>query len=138
MNREITDRILDKIESYDRIMLFRHIRPDGDCVGASKGMKAVLQATYPQKQVYLIDAGHADYLDFLGPEDPEVPDEVYSEALGIVVDTGSMDRISNEKFRLCRELIKIDHHIDREPYGELSWVEEEKSSACGVSTSRSG
>lgn len=122
--------ILQKIKDNDRIMIFRHVRNDGDCVGASKGLKEIIRASYPEKEVYLIDSDHAAYLDFLGPEDEEVADEIYESALGIVVDTASADRISNKKFTLCRELIKIDHHIPVESYGSLQWVEEHRSSCC--------
>ena len=38
MNREVKEQILQKIKAYDRIFLFRHIRPDGDCMGATKGL----------------------------------------------------------------------------------------------------
>ena len=130
MNKEIMQVILNKIIEYDRIMLFRHIRNDGDCVGATKGLKAILKASFPEKEIYLIDSDTAAYLDFLGPEDEEVADEVYQSALGIVLDTASEARISNKKYTLCKELIKIDHHIPLEPYGDYQWVEEERSSCC--------
>lgn len=130
MNREMMEKILNKIKEYDRIMIFRHVRNDGDCVGASKGLKAIIQLTWPEKEVYLIDEDTAAYLEFLGPEDKEVPDEMYKTALGIVVDTASEARISNKKYQLCRELIKIDHHIPLETYGDYAWVEEERSSCC--------
>ncbi len=130
MNYEIKKAILDKLQEYDRIMIFRHIRNDGDCVGSTKGLKRIIQLTWPEKNVHLIDADTAAYLEFLGPEDPEVPDELYAEALGIVIDTASENRISNKKYQLCKELIKIDHHIPLENYGDLYWVEEERSSAC--------
>ena len=39
---QLMQQIVNKIEEYDRIFLFRHIRIDGDCVGATKGFKAVL------------------------------------------------------------------------------------------------
>jgi len=129
-NIEIMKVILEKIREYDRIMLFRHVRNDGDCVGATKGLKAIIQLTWPEKDVYLIDEDTAQYLDFLGPEDSPVPDELYADALGIVLDTASEARISNEKYKLCKELIKIDHHIPLENYGDYVWVEEERSSAC--------
>ena len=48
MASEIQQAILKKIEEYDTIMLFRHIRMDGDCVGATKGLKRILQLTYPE------------------------------------------------------------------------------------------
>ena len=130
MNREVKQQILNKIKEYDRIMLFRHVRNDGDCVGATKGMKRILQLTFPEKEIYLIDMDLAKYLEFMGPEDEDVPDEMYAEALGIVIDTASEARISNKKYTLCKELIKIDHHIPLENYGDLMWVEEERSSAC--------
>ena len=49
MNREIMEQILNKIREYDRIMIFRHVRNDGDCVGATKGLKAILQLSFPEK-----------------------------------------------------------------------------------------
>ena len=130
MNFEIKQTILNKIKEYDTIFLFRHVRNDGDCVGATKGMKSLITATWPEKQVYIIDADTAQYLEFMGPEDPEMPDGVYAQALGIVLDTASEARISNKKYKLCRELIKIDHHIPLEQYGDFQWVEEERSSCC--------
>ena len=129
-NIEIMTAILQKIKEYDRIMLFRHVRNDGDCVGATKGLKAIIRQTWPEKEVYLIDEDTAKYLAFMGPEDEPVADELYAEALGIVLDTASEARISNKKYTLCKELIKIDHHIPLEHYGDLEWVEEERSSAC--------
>ncbi len=129
-NLEIMTTILKKIKEYDRIMLFRHIRNDGDCVGATKGLKRIIQLTWPEKEVYLIDEDTAQYLEFLGPEDAPVADELYADALGIVLDTASENRISNKKHALCKELVKIDHHIPLENYGNYIWVDEKISSAC--------
>lgn len=129
-NIETMRTILEKIKSYQRIMIFRHIRPDGDCMGASKGLKEILKTTYSEKEIILTDDAHSDYLAFLGPDDEPVPDETYASALGIVVDVGGVHRISNQKYALCKELIKIDHHIELEPYGGINWVEDQRSSAC--------
>lgn len=129
MNHEIMKAILEKIKAYDRIMLFRHIRIDGDCVGSTKGLKAIIQATWPQKEVLIVDDETSDFLAFLGTDDGPVADEVYTDALGIVLDTATTDRISNQKYKLCKELIKIDHHIPVDNYGDLIWVEENVTSA---------
>ena len=130
MNREIKQTIFNKIEEYNRIMLFRHVRNDGDCVGATKGLKEIIKSTWPEKEVLLIDTDTAKYLEFMGPEDEPVADEMYADALGIVLDTASEARISNKKYKLCKELVKIDHHIPLENYGDYIWVEEERSSCC--------
>ena len=126
----IHQMILQKLQAYDKILLFRHKRIDGDCVGATKGLKGILKATWPEKDVRIIDDEHSDYLAFMGPDDSPVDDSFYADALAVVIDVADTQRISNQKFALCREIVKIDHHIDRTPYGDVSWVEEERSSAC--------
>ena len=127
---EIAEKILAKIEEYDRIILFRHFRPDGDATGSTLGLQAILKATYPEKEIYLQNSDFANYVAFLGKEDEPIADELYADALGIVLDTATTARISNKKVSLCRELIKIDHHIPVESYGVIEWVEELRSSAC--------
>lgn len=129
-NFEIKRRILDKIKQYDRIIVTRHFRPDGDAIGSSKGLARMLKLSFPQKEVYVINEDSSEYLAFLGGEDAPIADEKYSDALVIVCDTATTDRISNKKFSLAKEIVKIDHHIDVKPYGDLSWVEEERSSLC--------
>lgn len=128
--KEIMQTILNKIKEYDKILLFRHFRPDGDAIGSTKGLAGILKLTYPEKKIYLQNADFSDYLAFLGDEDPILPDEEYKDALGIVLDTGTRERISNQKFSLCKELIKIDHHIPVQSYANYEWVEEERSSLC--------
>ena len=130
MNLEIMEKILQKIKEYNRILIFRHFRPDGDAVGSTKGLQEILRLTYPEKEIYLANNDFAQYLEFMGPEDEPIPLEWYADALGIVLDTGTTARISNQNFNLCKEIIKIDHHIDNNPYGDYSWVEEHRSAAC--------
>ena len=130
MNKEQMRAVLDKIKEYDRIVIFRHKRPDGDAVGSTMGLREILRLTYPEKEICLLNADYSDFVAFLGDEDEPRPDEFYASALGIVIDTATKERISNPKYALCREIAKIDHHIDIAPYGEPAWVEEERSSAC--------
>lgn len=129
-NFEIKKKILDKIKQYDRIVITRHFRPDGDAIGSTKGLAKILKLSFPQKEVYVLNEDNSQYLAFLGGEDAPIDDEKYADALVIVCDTATTDRISNKKYDLGKELIKIDHHIDVKPYGDLSWVEEERSSLC--------
>ena len=130
MNTETLQKILQKIKEYDRIIITRHFRPDGDAVGSTKGLAAILRLSFPEKEILLINEDQSEYLSFLGGESEPVGDEKYADALGIVLDTGTIDRVSNKKITLCKELIKIDHHIDNNPYGDIFWVEEHRSSVC--------
>ena len=129
MNEEIKLKILQTIERYQTIVVSRHIRPDGDAVGSTMGLVKIRRDTYPEKRVYLADEDFSDYLAFCGPED-EVAEEVYQDALLIVIDTGTRKRISNSRYALAKEIIKIDHHIEADPYGDINWVEDFRSSAC--------
>ena len=134
MNKELARAVLDKIKEYQKIIIFRHFRPDGDAVGSTKGLKRILELSFPEKEIVHQNCDFSDYMAFLGGEDELKDDEYYKDALGIVVDTATAARISNQKFSLCREIVKIDHHIPVEDYGAINWVEEERSSACELVT----
>ncbi len=129
MDKNVMNQVFEKIKEYNRIIIFRHIRPDGDAVGSTKGLREILKLTYPEKEIYLLNNDFSDYLSFLGEEDEEIDDSLYADALGIVLDTANEDRVSNPKFKLCKEIIKFDHHIPRENYGDINLVDEERSSA---------
>ena len=122
--------IFEKIKAYDRIVIFRHKRPDGDAVGSTLGLRGILKLSFPQKEIIVNNCDYSDYVGFLGGEDPSMPDEFYAEALGIIIDTATSDRVSNPRYALCKEICKIDHHIPKESYGDYEWVEEHRSSSC--------
>ena len=122
--------IFEKIKEYDRIVIFRHKRPDGDAVGSTLGLRGILKLSFPTKEIIVNNCDYSDYVGFLGGEDPAMPDEFYAEALGIIIDTATSDRVSNPRYALCKEICKIDHHIPKESYGNYEWVEEHRSSSC--------
>ena len=134
MNINAAREVLNTIKEFDRIIIFRHFRPDGDAVGSTKGLKRILQISFPEKEIVLQNCDFADYVSFLGGEDELREDDFYADALGIVLDTATAARISNQKFSLCKKLIKIDHHIPLESYADINWVEEERSSCCELIT----
>ena len=49
MNTAIKRELLEKIKQYDKIIISRHLRPDGDAVGSTLGLKGMLKLTYPEK-----------------------------------------------------------------------------------------
>lgn len=129
-NFAIKKAILDKIKAYDRIVISRHIRPDGDAVGSTLGLQKILKLTFPQKEILVINEDYTDYVAFLGEEDSQIEDAEYADALLIVLDTSNVERMSNSKYQLAKEIIKIDHHVDIAPFGDIFWVEEDRSSVC--------
>ena len=67
--REKLTPILNKIKEYNKIILFRHYRPDGDAIGSTKGLQALLRATYPEKEIVLQNKDFSNHLSFLGKEE---------------------------------------------------------------------
>lgn len=134
MNITIARKVLDTIKEYNKIIIFRHFRPDGDAVGSTKGLQRILQLSFPEKEIVLQNCDFSNYLSFLGDEENLYNDDFYNDALGIVIDTATAKRISNQKFSLCKKIIKIDHHIDVEAYGDINWVEDERCSSCELIT----
>ena len=129
-NLEAKKTILEKIKEYQRIIIARHKRPDGDAIGSSHGLAHILRLTFPEKEIIVSNNDRSEYLEFLNTEETD-PDSVdYSDALGIVVDTAGLDRCANPNITKVRELIKIDHHINIMHYGDISWIEDNSSSVC--------
>ncbi|WP_232718742.1 DHH family phosphoesterase [Bacillus sp. FJAT-45037] len=118
--------ILDEIEQAKTIIIHRHERPDPDALGSQLGLKRLLVGTFPEKSVYAVGEEEPS-LQFLGKMDV-VEDETYQDALVIVCDTANTDRISDKRYNLGSKLIKVDHHPNEEPYGDMVWVDTTASS----------
>ncbi len=117
------ERILNKIKAYSTIIIHGHKRPDGDCYGAQFGLKDIIKTSFPEKNVFVVGERSA-FVDFVGQMDT-ITDDIYQGALSIVVDTAVKDRISDQRYVLGKEIIKIDHHIPVDDYGDLRWVDTE-------------
>ncbi|MFS8651204.1 MAG: bifunctional oligoribonuclease/PAP phosphatase NrnA, partial [Caldibacillus sp.] len=52
----------------------------------------------------------------------------YQGALVIVCDTANQERICDQRYHLGDFLIKIDHHPNDDPYGDIQWVDTAASS----------
>lgn len=127
MSQEIFDQILNEIKHYKTIIVHRHKRPDPDALGSQGGLVEILKASFPDKQI-LKAGGPVEGLQFLSEMDP-VTAEDYKNALVIVTDTANSPRISGNDYTLGEKLIKIDHHPNDEPYGDIVFVNT-KASSC--------
>ena len=115
------DLVYQKIKDYQTIIIFGYKRPDGDCYGSQNGLKDIIKSTFPMKSVFVVGE-KVDNLSFIGQMD-QIEDDIFPQALAIVVDTATRDRISDSRYKLCKEIIKIDHHIILDNYGDVNVVE---------------
>jgi phosphoesterase RecJ-like protein len=120
--------IFNKIKDYNKIIIFPHARPDGDCIGTSFGLKNIIETSWPDKTV-IVAGETSDFTSFLGrPE--TLKDEDFKGALAISVDTANEERIAEQRYKLCDELIKIDHHIPVNSFGDLEYVDTSRPAAA--------
>ncbi|WP_213336287.1 DHH family phosphoesterase [Enterococcus casseliflavus] len=124
---KVQEEILATIKAFDRIIIHRHQRPDPDALGSQVGLAEILRASFPKKEIYQV-GGPVEGLDYLALMQT-IPDDFYKGALVIVTDTANAPRVSDQRYDQGAKLIKIDHHPNDEPYGELVWVNT-KASSC--------
>lgn len=116
----VQEQIIAKIEEYDTIVIHRHQRPDPDAFGSQAGLAAIIRNSFPKKNVYIVGKS-VPGLSWL-TEMQTVDDKVYENALVIVTDTANAPRVDDSRYTFGKEVVKIDHHPNDEPYGDLQWV----------------
>ena len=120
------------IEQYNTIIIHRHKNPDGDALGSQIGLKEIIKATYPQKKVYIVgdDAGRYAFMEGWQPDN--ISDEMYNDALAIVLDTSSSKLISDERYSLAKSTLRFDHHLFCEKICDTEVVDTARESCCGL------
>jgi len=129
---KIQDQILEKIKSYNKIVIHRHISPDPDALGSTLGFKTLIEDNIGGKDVRVV--GYQEKtLEWLGTMD-SADEEFYKDALVIVMDTANSSRIDNKNFSKGASLIKIDHHPSEDYYGNINFVDTCAASVCEIIT----
>ncbi|SEM37828.1 phosphoesterase RecJ domain-containing protein [Mesobacillus persicus] len=119
-------QIFTEIQKYETIIVHRHVRPDPDAYGSQGGLVEIIKESFPEKRVYAVGQEEAS-LNYMKRLD-DISDEVYENALVIVCDTANEERICDRRYRSGEKLIKIDHHPNEDPYGDIVWVDTSASS----------
>lgn len=132
MPNQIFNDIYNKIKEYETIIIHRHSNPDGDAWGSQIGLKESIKATFPNKKVFAV-GDYSERYAFIGKLD-EIEDNIYIGALVFVLDSGSTHLISDERYKTGSFIIKMDHHIPVEDYGNINYVDTTRESCAGVIT----
>ena len=128
----VFDEILNEIEKYDTITIYRHTNPDCDAVGSQFALKEWIQLNYPNKKVYAL--GNESCSQSTWPKSDVVDDEVVKESLGIAVDCSDLRRVDDERFATTKLKIKMDHHPNVDAYGDIQHVDTEAAATCEIMT----
>lgn len=135
-NKKQYKGVFKAIKAYDEIVIFRHQMPDFDALGTQMGLATWIKDNFPNKNVHVVGENHVTFTPRIFPPMEELSDEYFDNTkfLAIVVDTGNTARISNENYKKADFIVKIDHHPNVEPYGNIIIVRDELAAAAELVT----
>ena len=115
--KKFAKEFIKEIKNHDYIIIFHHIRPDGDCLGSQQGLKKWLEFKFPNKKIYALGSNEGLF-NFLNWEFNDVPsNDILKKSVGIVVDANYSNRIICNQIILENKLnsiIRIDHHPEED------------------------
>ena len=126
------NKLLQVIDSYDSIAIYRHENPDVDACGSQFGLKNWLIDNYPNKKIYAFGEQVCDRRPF--PKNDVETLDIVKESLVIILDTADTPRCDGKYFKEGKYLVKIDHHPNVDAYGDLQLVDSKYAAACEILT----
>ena len=128
------ETIIQEIRRYNRIILHRHKKPDGDAMGSQVGLKHILKENFPEKEIYMVgdNAGFFGFIEGSGMD--EIPDSHYTGALAVVLDCGAPGLVSDDRYTKADKTLRFDHHLFVEKFCDEEAVDSTFESCCGLIT----
>ena len=126
------ENLLELIKSHERIIIHRHKNPDGDAYGAQIGLYEIIKENFPSKEVYKVGDASGRYCFMEGSEMDTVSDDLFCDALAIVLDTSASALISDERYKTAKATARVDHHIYCEKICEYEITDTSYESCCGL------
>ena len=128
------EQLINAIKEYDRIIIHRHSNPDGDALGSQIGLKNILKENFPEKEIYVV-GDSSQRFGFMDDSTMDtVSDEMYADALAIVLDTSATSLISDARYSTAKLSACVDHHIFCEKFTDIEIRNTSYESCCGLIT----
>ncbi len=125
--------LLNQIKKFEKIIIHRHQKPDGDALGSQFGLAEIIKEKFPDKKVLVVgdqsEIENNSIKNIFKSDFDKVDASDYEGSLTIVVDTANVDRIEGLDFYRGEVVFKIDHHASAEEFGTFEWVESKSASA---------
>ncbi|MBU1138537.1 MAG: bifunctional oligoribonuclease/PAP phosphatase NrnA [Proteobacteria bacterium] len=137
--KKIPERIVEILNAATHVVLVTHIHPDGDALGSLLGLADILEGQGKKVFRYLEEPVSHLY-DFLPDCDLAETDMAALERFvasagkgniaSISLDCGDCDRLGDAKRDLLgiSPFVVIDHHHGHRAFGDLLWLESDRSS----------
>ena len=126
------EKIIALIEKYDKIIIHRHQKPDGDALGSQLGLLGIIRDNYPEKQVYAVGDMTPRYAFMAESPMDEIDDSTYEGALAIILDTSAKELISDSRYTSAAATARLDHHLFVEKIADEEVTDSSFESCCGL------
>lgn len=126
------EKIIALIEKYDKIIIHRHQKPDGDALGSQLGLLGIIRDSYPEKQVYAVGDMTPRYAFMASAPMDEIDDSTYEDALAIILDTSAKELISDSRYTSAAATARLDHHLFVEKIADEEVTDSSFESCCGL------
>lgn len=125
------NKIIKLIEKYEKIVIFRHSKPDYDAIGSQMALYHWVKDNFPSKEVHFVGDDHVKRTPGCFPYMEVLEESWYKNNifLALIVDTSTKKRISIEYFKYADYIVKIDHHPQTKKYGKLQVIDEQMCAA---------
>lgn len=121
-------KLHELIQEYNHIVIFRHINPDPDAIGSQFGLAEAISLNYPNKCVEVAGDFPKEVVNLF-----DYRYKFFNNSqigfLAIVLDTANRERIDGD-YSKCGNLIKVDHHLVVDQFGDFNIVDDTASSTC--------
>ena len=138
-DRENFHKAVKLIENAKTIDVFTHLHIDGDALGSAFGIAYILTDLGKKVKIFLEEDPGDKFRYLMDPEiefhitgDDVLPYENEKPDLAIVTDCATRDRVK-KRYEICEragKIIKIDHHMQDDNFGDVNVVREDWSAVC--------
>ena len=102
------------------IYIYRHISSDYDALGSQFGLAKLIKDNFKDVDVICMGEVNEELNQRMQIEVQKPSLEKKQDNLAIVLDTANQERIDGEGYNLCDYVIKVDHHIVVDSYGDIN------------------
>ena len=131
--KQVPSQIIEALRQADNVLIVSHVFPDGDALGSQLALGEILESLGKKVYYYCEEFVSTMYEFMPGSEKlkNDLPDIALFDA-AVAVDCGDRFRLGHEVDTLLHihPFIVIDHHAGHRDFGDISWVEADRSSTA--------
>jgi len=131
--KQVPSQITEALRQAKNILIVSHVFPDADAIGSQLALGNILESLGKDVFYYCEDFVSSMYEFMPGSEqlDNDLPD-ISRFDTAVAVDCGDRFRLGHEVDTLLQidPFVVIDHHAGHRDFGDISWVEADRSSTA--------